>query len=125
MRKVLKTTMLLVLLLLGVASRADAQVSFGVRIGPPPAPRFVRVRPSRPGPNFVWIDGYWYPVGNRYQWHNGYWTRPPYGGAVWVGPRHDGREFYQGYWSGNRGRFDHNHRWDRNRNRDFRRGDRR
>ena len=125
MRKVLKTTMLLVFLLLGVASGADAQVSFGVRIGPPPAPRFVRVRPSRPGPNFVWIDGYWYPVGNRYQWHNGYWTRPPYGGAVWVGPRHDGRGFYQGYWSGNRGRFDHNHRWDRNSGRDFRRGERR
>ena len=22
-----------------------------------------------PGPDFVWIDGYWYPVNGRYVWH--------------------------------------------------------
>jgi len=71
------------------------QVSIGVRIGPPPAPRVVRVHPRSPGPGYFWVDGYWYPVGNRYRWH-------------------------EGYWDGGRGRFNHDHRWDRDRrNRDY------
>jgi hypothetical protein len=32
----------------------------------PPPPRVYRVRP-RPGPAFVWVEGYWYPQGNRYR----------------------------------------------------------
>ena len=125
MRNFLKTTMLLALVVLGVASGADAQISIGIRIGPPPAPRVVRVQPSRPGPDFVWIEGYWYPVGKHYKWHKGYWTRPPYEGARWVGPRHDGEQFYIGYWNGERGRTEHDHRRDREKDRDFDRHDRR
>ena len=113
----LLTTLLSTLLLTAVPASA-AQVSFGIRIGPPPAPRVVRTLPPRPGPDFIWVDGYWYPVGNHYRWHAGYWTRPPYPGAHWVGPRHEGGEFYNGYWDGPRGRFDHDHRWDRDRDRD-------
>ena len=67
----------------------------------------------------MWLEGYWYPVGNRYEWHNGYWARPPYSGARWVGPQYDGGRFFEGYWDGGRGRVEHNHRWDRTRNRDF------
>jgi hypothetical protein len=125
MRSLAKTTILLVLMLVGVESRVDAQVSIGIRIGPPPAPRVVRVQPPKPGLNFVWIEGYWYPVGNHYRWHNGYWTRPPYGGAHWTGPRHDGERFYVGYWDGEHGRLEHDHRWDHHKERDFNRPGRR
>jgi len=95
-----------------------AQVSLGIRIGPPPPPRVV-VRPAAPGAGFVWVDGYWYPVSGHYRWHNGYWTRPPYEGAVWVGPRHDGERFFDGHWEGPHGVVAHDHRWDRDRDRDY------
>ena len=97
-----------------------AQISIGIRIGPPPPPRVLTVLPPRPGPEFVWVAGYWYPVGIHYRWHAGYWTRPPYAGALWVAPRHDGERYFAGYWDGPRGRIEHDHHWDRDRNRDFR-----
>jgi WXXGXW repeat (2 copies) len=100
------------------APMLSAQVSIGIRIGPPPRPREVYVMPSSPGPAYVWIGGYWYPVGRHYRWHEGYWTFPPYEGARWVEPRHDGEQFFAGYWEGDRGRVDHDHHWDRDRNRD-------
>ena len=96
------------------------QVSIGIRIGPPPPPRVVQVLPPTPGPEFVWVGGYWYPVGNHYKWHAGYWTRPAYAGALWVAPRHDGERFFDGYWEGDRGRREHDHHWDRDGDRDFR-----
>ena len=111
-------TLLFSAMLLTVAPAFGAQVSLGIRIGPPPAPRVLRVRPASPGPDYVWVDGYWYPVGRRYQWHEGYWTRPPYAGARWVAPHHDGEQFFEGYWEGDRGRFEHDHRWDRDADRD-------
>ena len=106
---------MLLALLLGTAAMMNAQVSFGIRIGAPPPVRVMRVRPVAPGPGYIWVDGYWYVDGGRYRWHNGYWTRPPYGGALWVGPRHDGVQYYNGYWDGPRGHFEHDHRWDRDR----------
>jgi hypothetical protein len=109
----------LALMLLGAGSPANAQVSVGIQIGPPPPPRVVRVLPRRPGPEWVWIEGYWYPVGRRYQWHSGYWTRLPYPGARWIGPRYERGQFFGGYWDGDRGRVEHDHRWDRDRDRDF------
>ena len=124
MRHFAKTTLLLSVLMLGIGSTVDAQVSIGIRIGPPPPPRVVRVLPPRPGPEFVWVDGYWYPVGNRYTWHSGYWTRLPYQGARWVGPRYEGQQYYGGYWDGDRGRVEHDHYWDRDKKRrDYDRGD--
>jgi hypothetical protein len=111
-------TKLLVLPLLA-ASYLSAQVSIGIQIGAPP-PRVVRVLPPSPGPGFVWIAGYWYPVGNHYKWHSGYWTRPVYGGARWVEPRYEGGRFYAGYWDGDHGRRDHDHHWDHDRDRDYR-----
>jgi hypothetical protein len=95
------------------------QVSLGIRIGPPPAPRVV-VRTAAPGPGYSYIDGYWYPVSGHYRWHGGYWTRPPYEGAVWVGPNHDGQRYFNGHWEGAHGRVEHDHRWDRDHDRDFR-----
>jgi len=109
--------LVLVLLAGGVAAGG---VSIGINIGPPPPVRVERAIPA-PGPGFVWIQGYWYPVGGHYKWHAGYWTRPPYEGAVWVGPRHDGKQFFDGHWEGARGEVAHDHRWDRDHDRDFHR----
>jgi hypothetical protein len=110
----------LAVLLLACGFVGGAQVSVGISIGPPPPPRVLRVRPVAPGPGYAWVAGYWYPVGHHYRWHDGYWSRPPYSGAVWVMPRHDGHQFFEGYWEGSRGRFSHDHHWDRDRDRDFR-----
>jgi hypothetical protein len=113
----MKKTLLALLLL--AAGSSFAQVSIGVRIGPPPPPRVVRVQPRAPGPGYFWVDGYWYPVGNHYKWHNGYWTRPPYGEARWIGPRYEGDRFFEGYWEGGGRRVEHDHRWDRDHDRDY------
>jgi hypothetical protein len=110
---------LLALMLLGAAS-VFGQVSIGIRIGAPPPPRVVRVTPRSPGPDYVWVGGYWYPVGSHYKWHDGYWTRPAYVGARWVPPRHDGERFYAGYWDGDHGRAEHDHHFDLDHDRDFR-----
>ena len=74
MRNFMKTAVFAMMLLVGGSAPA-AQISVGIRTGPPPPPRVVRVVPQNPGPDFVWVEGYWYPVGNHYKWHEGYWTR--------------------------------------------------
>ena len=105
---------------LSVCASSRAQVSVGIRIGAPPPPRVVAVVPvERPGPDFVWVEGYWYPVGHHYRWHEGYWTQPPYEGARWVAPHHDGERYFVGYWDGDRGRMEHDHHWDHDHDRDF------
>ncbi len=119
MRRILQT-LAISAFLLAPASTAHAQVTFGIRIGQPPAPRAYRV-PPQPGPDYMWVEGYWYPQGSRYAWHNGYWTRPPYEGAYWVEPYHVGGQYYPGQWEGSRGVVAHNHRWDRSSQRDERR----
>ena len=112
------TFTLLLLVLPGLGSKTEAaQVSIGITIGRPPEPRVVYVQPRRPGPEFVWIEGYWYPDHKHYKWHEGYWTRPPYQGAVWMAPRYERDVYFVGYWEGGRGRVDHNHRWDRGQDR--------
>ena len=105
----MKLKLLLLMLIAGGLYAAD--FSIGIRIGPPPPPRVYAV-PTSPGPGYVWVQGYWYVAGNHYRWHNGYWTRPPYGGAVWVAPHHDGERYFDGYWEGEHGRRGHDHRWD-------------
>jgi hypothetical protein len=98
MRNLAKASTLLILMLLAGASTASAQIT--VRIGPPPPPRVVYVQPARPAGNVVWVNGYWYPQGKHYRWHNGYWARPPYAGAMWIAPRHVSGRYYGGYWKG-------------------------
>jgi hypothetical protein len=110
-------------LLVAPASTAHAQLSIGIRIGQPPAPRAYRV-PRQPSPDYVWVEGYWYPQAGRYRWHNGYWTRPPYEGAYWVEPYYTGGEYFAGHWEGSRGNVAHDHRWDRTKQRDENRGPR-
>jgi hypothetical protein len=106
--------------LLALAPAANAQVSFGFRIGPQPAPRAYLV-PRQPGPDYVWVEGYWYPQGSHDRWHDGYWTRPPYEGAYWVAPYNTGGRYFAGQWEGTRRNLAHDHRWDRSNQRDERR----
>jgi hypothetical protein len=107
--------------LLLAAGSAFAQFSVSIRIGAPPPMGVVGVQAQSPGADYSWMNGSWYPVGYRYQWHGRYWTRPEYTGARWVGPRHDGQNYYQGYWDGKRGQLAHDYGWDKDRghNRDY------
>jgi hypothetical protein len=118
--KRLLQTLAISALFIATASTASAQVNVGIRIGAPPAPRAYRV-PPRPGADYLWVEGYQYPKGSRYAWHDGYWTRPPYEGAYWVEPYHEGGRYYTGRWEGSRGIVAHDHRWDRGTQRDERR----
>ena len=69
-----------------------------VYYAPPVAPVAVYARPAYPGRGHVWINGYYYPVGQRYHWRQGYWARPPFAGARWYGPRYHGGRYYGGHW---------------------------
>jgi hypothetical protein len=118
--KIMKSKLLAIALLAG--GTLFGQVSLGIRIGPPPPPRVVRVQPPAPGPGWVRVQGYWYPVNGRYVWHEGYWSRPPYEGAYWIAPGYREGYFVDGHWDGPRGRLEHRHDWDRERDRrDYRR----
>ena len=126
MKSVIRTTCVAAFLLTsGSVVGAQTSVSIGINIGPPP-PQVVYVAPPPPsGPEYVWVEGYWYPVEHKhkkhtYTWHDGYWTRPPYAGARWVAARYDRQMFFVGYWEGPRGRMDHDHRWDGDHDRDYR-----
>lgn len=122
--KKLRETLTMSLFFVALSSTGHAQVNVGIHIGEPPAPRAYRV-PAQPGSDFVWIEGYQYPQGSHYTWHNGYWTRPPYEGAYWVAPYHTGGQYFAGRWEGARGNVAHDHRWDRTKQRDEHRDSRR
>lgn len=85
-----------------------AQVSVGIHIGPMPRAR-IEIQTHRPNDRSIWIAGHWDVVNNHYVWHHGYWTTPPYEGAIWYAPTHDGQMYHDGYWNGNKGRVEHNH----------------
>jgi hypothetical protein len=120
MRNVLKAFVLAALFVVPAAT-ANAQVSFGITIGRPPAPRAYRV-PPRPGPDYIWVEGYQYPQNGKYRWHDGYWTRPPYQGAYWVDPYYVGGKYFAGRWEDGRRNLNHDHRWDNSHDRDWNRG---
>jgi len=71
-----------------------------VRVGPP-AP-VVEVRAVRPGPRYVWVDGYHRWNGRAYVWVPGRWAVPPRAHAAWVPGRwvHANRGWYfvNGHW---------------------------
>jgi hypothetical protein len=122
MKSLIRTTLIAAFLLVsGSVAGAQTSVSIGIHIGPPPPPRVVYVvPPPPPQPEYVWVEGYWYPVKRHYKWHDGYWTRPPYAAARWIAPRYDRELFFAGYWESDRRRFEHDHRRDRDRDRDYR-----
>ena len=58
---------------------------------------------AQPGPDYVWVPGYWTWRDSRYEWMAGHWEIPPHASAVWVAPRYEtengGYRFYEGYWN--------------------------
>src|SRR5512141_2444314 len=77
-------------------------VSVRVVPAPPPPPRHV-VIVQRPGPDYVWEDGYWDYAPSGWVWVDGRWDRAPYRHARWVRPRylrrHGGWHYVPGHWS--------------------------
>ncbi len=95
----MKTKILTLLFIGGSVVLAAPAIGVGIEIGAPPRPPRVHyVRPAAPGPNFVWINGYYEPAGRDYRWREGYWAPRPYPHAVWVAPRYTGHRYYRGYW---------------------------
>jgi len=91
-----------VLLTAAIASPSSAQIS--VYIGTPP-PAVVYEEPGPPPEaEFVWVEGYWRPVGHHYKWVRGHWERPPFAGAYWTHPHYD---HYQEGWEWHEGHWDH------------------
>ena len=70
----------------------------------PPTPRAAGpgygYRSACPGPNYLWIDGFWNWGGSRYAWRGGYWAPRPYVSAYWNAPRYASGRYYSGYWGG-------------------------
>ena len=86
-----------------VVNEAEAPTRGVVVSGPPPNP--VREeRPPAPGPQSVWVSGYWHWTGMQYAWIPGHWDAPP-AGATWNAPVYsarDGKYFYEtGGWKPN------------------------
>jgi hypothetical protein len=101
----MKKSLLVLLLLASSSAFAATHFSIGIGVGPaygyyaaPPPPPPVYYAPPSPGPGFVWVSGYYYPVGRRYEWRQGYWTRPPRGHVRWVAPRYQRGRYFSGYW---------------------------
>jgi hypothetical protein len=73
-----------------------------VTVAGPPPPPVQELPPPTPGPEAVWIAGYWHWTGMQYTWIPGHWENAP-PGAVWRAPRYSTREgnyFYEpGGWS--------------------------
>jgi hypothetical protein len=108
----MKMKLFALLLLAGGSLFAESHWSIGIGIGvpyyaPPPPPPTVVYTPHCPGPEYTWVPGYYYPLGARFVWRAGFWSRPPYAGAYWVAPRYYEHRYYRGYWE----RRDR--RWDR------------
>lgn len=79
-----------------VVNEAESPTRGVVVSGPPPAP--VREdRPAAPGPQAVWVSGYWHWTGIQYAWIPGHWDAAP-PGATWTAPVYtvrDGKYIYE------------------------------
>ena len=50
----------------------------------PPCQPIDDERPEQPGPEHVWVTGYWWWTNMNYMWVPGYWAVPPYKNYVYV-----------------------------------------
>ena len=103
----MKTKVIALVFLAATAVFAQPRFGFHVGFGYTPAPVYVRYAPPapiyapipvRPGPNYTFVNGYWYPVGARYAWRAGYWAPRPYANAYFVRPRYERGRYFGGYW---------------------------
>ena len=55
-----------------------------------------------PGPEHVWVSGYWARRAGSWVWVDGRWVAPPRSGVVWVPGRWEthprGHVWIQGHW---------------------------
>ncbi|WP_267223939.1 YXWGXW repeat-containing protein [Dyella silvae] len=82
---------------------SEVSVGIGVSVGYPPPPLPLYLQPPIPGPDYIWIPGYWAWGDDDYYWVPGYWALPPYFGALWT-PGYWGwfggvYVFHGGYWA--------------------------
>lgn len=78
----------------------DIDGGIAVSLGPP-AVRYEE-RPVRPGPDYLWVEGYWDWGGADWVWVPGTWDRAPHAHARWERPRYHQRH---GRWYYNRGHW--------------------
>jgi uncharacterized membrane protein len=76
----------------------SASANVYIRIAPPAPRHEVIIERDRPGPDHVWVPGYWNWNGTEYVWAGGRWDLPPRPHAHWVPGhyRHHRRHGY--YW---------------------------
>lgn len=91
MKKYISKIVMMTALALSLSAVADAQLR--VKIRPSVT---VDVRPQRPSPRHIWVEGEWNPNGDRYDYRNGYWSEPQshrhrYSKGHW---RHNSRGYY-------------------------------
>ena len=65
---------------------AQTRFSIGVGVGPGYSAPSYAYRTARPGPDFVWVEGYWARTGFRRIWVPGHWMRQSYRSG-YVAPR--------------------------------------
>ena len=68
-------------------------IYFSVGIAPPPLP--VYTQPLCPGPDYIWVPGYWAYGDYGYYWVPGTWVLAPFSGALWT----------PGYWGWGNGLY--------------------
>ena len=118
----LKISMLILGCAVGLAA-LGCYVSAAVPVGPvgygaefevegPPPPLQEEVVVTAPGPDFVWIGGYWdWDVGVRhYVWRSGRWDHPPHPEAHWIAPHYEFRGGHHYYHPGHWDRHDRDRR---------------
>jgi hypothetical protein len=88
------------MLLVSVASSAQARVGVAITIAPHELP--VYEQPICPGDGYLWTPGYWAYGDDGYFWVPGTWVVAPEVGFLWTpgywGWGNGGYVFYDGYW---------------------------
>jgi len=68
----------------------------------PPPPRTEVIVGTAPGPDYLWVGGYWGRYRHNWYWVNGRWTPRPHSNAVWVDGHWDhgarGYQWRSGHW---------------------------
>jgi hypothetical protein len=132
----MKTKMIVLLTMLAASTGAlaETRVSVGIHVGSrygygyyepaPPPPVYVYETPC-PGPDYMWVPGYWYGAGPRHFWRRGYWApRGYHGGHRGVGYGvYDNPGHHYGWRNTHRGHDRHG--WKREFGRDYYRHGRR
>src|SRR5215469_5809740 len=83
-------------------ARAQMLIAVSVNFAPPPLPFYLQ--PPIPGPDYVWIPGYWAWDADFYDyyWVPGTWALAPRPGLLWTPPwwgwANGAYGFHEGYW---------------------------